>query len=139
MANFKQFIANMNKRGRQLEEGVERIVKAAALEVDAAVVQGTPVDTGRARSNWIVQINAAAPGEVSSGSFDRSGQGAISQGQGAIAGFKVRKDRSIHITNNVPYIGQLNDGSSAQAPANFVQAAVAAGAAAVRSSRIFNN
>ena len=137
MPNFKQFIANLDKRGQELEDNVGKAVRAVALEIDSAVVQSTPVDTGRARSNWIVQINSSATGEVSSGSIDRSGQGALSRGRSTIAGFKAGKDRSIHITNNVPYIGDLNNGTSAQAPANFVQAAVEAGATAVRNSRIF--
>ena len=138
MANFTQFIRNIQRRGGQVEDGVDRIVKAAALEIDAAVVQATPVDTGRARSNWIVQINRAATGQVTSSSFDRSGQGAITQGMGVIRSFNVRNDSSIHITNNTPYIGDLNNGTSAQAPANFVQQAVSNGAAAVRGSRLFN-
>ncbi len=31
----------------------------------------------------------------------------------------------LFLSNNVPYISRLNDGSSGQAPAGFVQAAIA--------------
>ena len=137
MADFRIFIRNMRRRANQVEEGVEKVVKAAALEVDAAVVQATPVDTGRARSNWIVRLNSPATGEVGEGSIDRGGQSAITQGISAIGGYSIRRDRSINISNNVSYIGDLNNGSSAQAPANFVGQAVQNGATAVRSSRLF--
>lgn len=144
MPGFKQFQQNLGRRGRQVEKGVEQVIRAVAREVDAAVVQSTPVDTGHARSNWIVQLNSAATEEISNvdqsgkvSSFERSGLGAISRGEQVIGRFNVQRDMSIHISNNVPYIEQLNAGSSTQAPAGFVQQAIANGVFIVRRSRLF--
>ena len=52
----------------------------------------------------------------------RSAQGA---GISRIAtGYSLRQG-NVNITNNVPYIRRLNEGSSSQAPAAFVQSAIA--------------
>ncbi len=116
-------------------ENVDAGFRAVAIVVDQAVVLATPVDTGRARSNW----------RVSSGSPDTavrepyaSGTGGSSGAQNAAAAIDhgkavVQADRSgtIYISNNLPYIGALNDGSSAQAPAGFVELAVNAGVSQV--------
>ena len=56
-----------------------------------------------------------------------------------IAHFDIDKHKSIHITNNLPYIGSLNDGHSKQAPAGFVQMATLAGLAAVRGLRVLKD
>jgi hypothetical protein len=132
----------MKNRGRQLEVNASKIVRKAALVIDQAVVTSTPVDTGRARSNWQVQLNAAPEGTIESyvpGEGGSTGAqntaAAIEQAKAEVANFK---EGEIHITNNLPYIGRLNQGSSAQAPANFVQTAIQQGVSAVRNSRLLN-
>jgi hypothetical protein len=90
----------------------------------------TPVDTGRARSNWIVRIGEASsevrePAEV--GSVLAEGQAVISQYRGG---------SSIHITNNLPYINRLNEGWSAQASPGFVETAVQIATEAVGKSKL---
>jgi hypothetical protein len=114
----------------------DALVRKAALAVDQTVVMATPVDTGRARSNWIVTIDQPAQGEVPSynpGSHGSTGgavaQQAIDQGKNVISTFKNQKQ--ICITNNLDYIEELNNGSSRQAPASFVEQAVAAGVQAI--------
>lgn len=82
------------------------------------LVLETPVDTGRARSNWIVtsgreSYSTREPLEV------RSAQ---TVGQAEIQA--TPQFATIHIQNNLPYIARLNDGWSAQAPRGFVQTIV---------------
>lgn len=135
----------MGKYGAAVTSGADKITRATALAVDAAVVVSTPVDTGRARSNWLVNIDSAR-NEVIAPYSEGKGLGlgeaanlsaALEQGAGEIAKFNGEKNFEIHITNNVAYIGELNNGSSAQAPANFVEAGIQAGAAKVRKSKLF--
>jgi len=94
------------------------------------------VDTGRARANWRVNLDAPLSGTTPA--TDPSGQAAISQGQGVIAGFDPSHNREIHITNNLDYIEPLNNGTSAQAPAGFVEKAVQSGAAAARKLKVLS-
>ncbi len=93
------------------------------------VVLATPVDTGKARSNWQVGVGAPAEGVVSPyAPGKRLGIGETGNANGAInAGMAVIRysdpDQPLFISNNVEYIGKLNDGSSAQSGAQFIERA----------------
>jgi hypothetical protein len=145
VASPSQFNRNMRRLGSNVAKNADALVRKCALAVDATVVLATPVDTGRARSNWQVELNAPAEGarEAYSPGKGRSTEGAntraaIEQGKQVIATYNKgsSRDRSIHITNNLPYIGKLNDGHSAQAPAGFVEKAVMVGVNAIKGARI---
>lgn len=41
----------------QLEQKANRLMRGYALELTARIKRDTPVDTGRARSNWNVSVN----------------------------------------------------------------------------------
>ncbi len=141
MTSLDQFSRRIRLRAEDLARNVDQGVKQAALAVDQAVVLGTPVDTGLARSNWLVTrvaprqgtINAYSPGERLGIGEQQNAAGALAQGQAAVRSRRPGED--IIIQNNVEYIGLLNDGSSQQAPANFVATAVMAGISAVRRRR----
>jgi len=144
MASLGDFARRIRIRGRQVEEGVNKIVRKVALVCDRELVLETPVDTGRARSNWQVSLGSPntserepyAPGEKLGQSEGQNAAGALAQGQERIGARKSEQD--IYIQNNVDYIGRLNDGSSAQAPAGFVQAAIARAVKAARGERVFD-
>lgn len=115
-----------------LDRFVSQIITALALHIVANLVRapsegGTPVDTGWARANWIPQV--AEPFSGTAGTREQAEQGNVSSAQQAagmasLLGYKFERGK-VFITNNVPYIVRLNEGSSRQAPAGFVQAAVA--------------
>lgn len=140
---LQQLATRLRIRALQVEDGVDKVVRTAAFKVDQSVVVSTPVDTGRARSNWIASIGSPAGGSrgpFSAGSKlgkgeSNNAQAAINAAKGVIDSRRFRQ--SIFITNNLDYIGKLNNGSSKQAPKNFVRNAVKSGAQAVRSIKIF--
>lgn len=140
---MKDFSGRIKTIAVEAERETERTVRQVALSVDQTVVMATPVDTGRARSNWIARLGAAAtstraafaPGQKGSTASTNS-QAAIDAARAVIAGYTIASNPAIFISNNLPYIGRLNDGWSSQAPANFVEQAVQNGAAAVRNARI---
>jgi len=140
---FGPFTRRMEVRADEIVDGVNRVVRATALVIDQAVVFSTPVDKGVARSNWRVGIGAAPTGTIPAYSpGDELGVGETANAQAAIAqGSTVigsrRPGQDIFIANNLPYIQPLNDGSSRQAPAGFVETAVQQAAVAVASSRVF--
>lgn len=107
------YAARFGKLGKAIEHGVNESVKAIALAVDQAVVMSTRVDTGRARSNWLVSLGSANRQSISPYAPGKGGktqaqnaQAAIAQGQSAVASRRLQQ--SIHITNSLPYIGKLN-------------------------------
>lgn len=138
------FDRRMRARGRQLRVGVDKIVRTVAIVADRELVLATPVDTGRARSNWVVSLGSPAelpieayvPGSKGSTSGANS-QAATNQAQEEINRRQTEQD--VYISNNVDYIEHLNNGSSAQAPAGFVQAAIKRAVDAVRNLRVFGS
>lgn len=139
--DFRGFSRIIRLRGSRIQENTDRLVRKVALAADQAAVSGTPVDTGRAKSNWLVQVGSANTSEVEAyvpgigrSTASQNEDAALAQGRAEIA--KYKNGQEIHITNNLPYIGELNDGSSAQAPKNFVETAVIEAANAVKNSRI---
>lgn len=136
MASPTEFNKRMGDLATRVARNADKTVRKAALAADQAVVMGTPVDTGRARANWIAALNSAS--SETREAKDRSGGFAIEQAAGTIGMYDGERDVEIHITNNLPYIQPLNDGSSVQAPAGFVRAAIRQGIAAVRGARLLD-
>ena len=122
------FTRDLSAFGAGIEEEVNAVKRKAALRVLTGVTLATPVDTGRAMGNWTVSIGA--PDSSVSENRDRSGGTTIAKGS-AVISRALPKD-TIFITNNLPYIVSLNDGSSSQAPAKFVERAVQAGVESIR-------
>lgn len=139
MADLRSFANRMRRHAANVERNANALVRKAALAVDATVVLATPVDTGRARSNWQASLDGPARGTREAYAPGTAGNTAAANTQAAQDQAKAviaaqRPGQAIHITNNLPYIGRLNDGHSAQAPAGFVQTAVLRGLAAVQAS-----
>jgi hypothetical protein len=127
--NLGSFARNMRRHGADIEPAVDDTVRKVALVANQAVIMATPVDTGRARANWQVSIDTELDAELDSTNV----QGTLSRNQGVIRGYR---GGTIILQNNLPYIEALNNGSSAQAPAGFVEKAVQAAANAVASSKV---
>ena len=104
-----------------------RLVRRIVLDATANLVEDNPTDTGWSRANWVPTIGSPFRGtagtreEAEAGRIDLS---ARERGIATIATSYTIADGSVSITNNVPYIRFLNEGSSSQAPAMFVQSAI---------------
>lgn len=143
MAGLDDFAKRMDRIAVRVEGNVEQAVKDCARAVARSVISNTPVDTGRARSNWTAEMDQAfaglfparMPGEKGS-TGEANAVAAIDAAEQVIETFDIQKNTEIHISNSLPYIGALNDGHSVQAPADFVRLAVLDGLATVRGARI---
>lgn len=118
-------------------------VRAASQSVLEELAAATPVDTGLAVSNWQVGIGRSpkepippyAPGSKGSTALANR-EAMLAAGIAAVQGYVSGRGQAVHIVNNAEHIGLLNDGHSQQAPANFVETAVAAGRSAVQNLRV---
>lgn len=141
MSDLNGFEKRMKLIAKGVSNETDRLVRKVALAVDASVVLATPVDTGRARSNWIVNLGTASSGVIEPRNPGLGGstagpnaRDAIEQGKAVVATYKAGQE--IHITNNLDYIKKLNEGSSAQAPDGFIEEAVQAGVKTIGDSRV---
>jgi len=140
--NLSQFSKRMTIHADNLPGEVNRVMKRVGLAVHQTIVLATPVDTGAARSNWRVNLNAPSgdvvqpysPGRKLGLGESSNAQGAITHGQNVIGRRKPSQD--IVIDNNLGYIGDLNSGTSAQAPAMFVETAIDTASHAIQNIRI---
>ena len=118
----------MGRQSRRIADGMRReaadIIKFITLLIDRKLRRnpsrgGTPVDTGHARANWVPSVGEPFRGNVEGVAPSEHDRGVI-----AVLGYKLG-DGPAWVTNNVPYILFLNDGSSAQSPAGFIERAIA--------------
>lgn len=115
-----------------LEAATEEVIRRISINVTAELIERTPVDTGWARANWIPAIGSPADDDVAE--LDRasrtagvtSARGRQSLGTASLTGYRLQRG-NVFISNGVPYIGFLNEGTSDQAPRGFVQDAIVAG------------
>ena len=128
--DLRGFSQRVRLQGKAIEDNATRLLRRTASAIDSAVVLATPVATGRARANWHAEINSASLAVTTD--VSPSGSEAITAAKPIID--KAQAGDTVHITNNLPYIGRLNDGWSAQAPAGFVEEAVQVGIDTVRNA-----
>ena len=95
------------------EKKVERTVRAVKLELFRSVILDTPVDTGRARGNWQATLDSPATEETENES--------MSVALAGVAANLGKVNDVSFLANNLPYIEELEDGSSKQAPAGMVR------------------
>ncbi len=133
MATFKVFVKRIAERARQVETGSSRAVRALSLIINQVIITETPVDTGHAKANWQVGISEPIKSEIDE--EDPAGTSTIERNAAIIRQAPPGKD--IILSNNVPYIHKLNEGSSSQAPEQFVQIAVGEAIIAAKKTRFF--
>lgn len=143
MANDLSALARiMDGYATRVERNAPLVVRLIATIITPTLVYATPVDTSRARVNWQAGIGTIP----SSTLFDKPDKppspdyGAVTAINAILATAATYAGGSyIAIANNLVYIQKLNDGYSAQAPAAFVQRAVATGIRSLNGFRILGN
>jgi len=130
--NPKQFAKRIQEVGKNVVVVSDKLVAETAGLILTGVVVATPVDTGRARGNWVVSVGQPVINAINV--TDKTGRGTIVRGK-QVAMARV-SGQTIYICNNVPYIGRLNEGYSSQAPAGFVETQIQAAVTYIRNRRI---
>lgn len=94
-----------------MAKAINRAKIELALRIHSNLIMTTPVDTGFARSNWVISVGTPI-------------QELPGNNQIVLQEKSMEVTDPIYISNNTPYIGYLNEGSSRQAPAGFVNVAI---------------
>ena len=100
---------------------MEVAVKKTALDLTRGIIRDSPVDTGRFRANWFLELNTAT--EMNSLDLDKTsktGLKTFGKAKAAIESFKGGD--TIYISNNLPYGYPLEFlGHSKKSPDGFVR------------------
>lgn len=102
---------------------LEEIAQASLIRIGNRVVQGSPVDTGRFRNNWMSAYN----GIDSSATRPENKSGQDSKNVLIEKVSKLDLGNTFYFTNSLPYANRLEfDGWSAQAESGMVRVNVLA-------------
>ena len=116
------FSIDLARFAKRANVEMKLVVQKISMEAFKRIILRTPVDTGRARANWGCTIGTPRIA-IQVESEDKSGSGAIAAMTGTVQQFPG--DGSVFLTNNVPYIFELENGSSKQMPSGMVKATMA--------------
>ena len=110
-SDYRKLARQASQAERVTARAARQSVKAASFAVEKRVKVEMPVDTGRARASW----GHWTPSDMVKPGSEASPADALWRGE----------DGGLTITqgSNVPYIEQLNQGHSRQAPAGFLDTA----------------
>lgn len=136
MADLIGWGAKLKYMSRSIDDRTHRLLKEVTLAVVEELVYTTPVLTGRARSSWRTGIGRQRVGvpfkPPSKPSSPEAGASrSIEEARAAVAE-KTIGGKTVYITSNLEYMGRLDEGSSTQQAAGFIQRAVMAGRSRVR-------
>ena len=106
-----------------VDKGVKEKACTVMLSIHRNLLMRTPVDTGRARANWLPSA------EFPNDGFRPANYPPALSLQEAEKYFNAENYKNeplpvLYISNNLPYIQVLNEGHSDQAPEFFVEIAI---------------
>lgn len=113
------FSLDIAKFAEKAGNNASLVVKKVAVDMSSRIVYRTPVDTGRARGNWMVTFDTPMDGTTTA--TDKTGQSTVSANTSKIGQWK---QGTIWIANNLPYIGRLEYGWSQQAPSGMARVTI---------------
>lgn len=130
-----QFSREMGGFAKLIPKAQVAFMRELVLAVTEEEGQATPVDTGHARSNWRVSINFRTSAEISTyvpgehlGRGETANQQAMmDQARSSLT--NLRAGAVVNLDNHVPYIEDLNAGTSRQALPGFIEKALEIGTA----------
>jgi len=119
--NLQKFNAELERAATKIKGDCEKFHKQVCLEVLRRIVLRNPVDTGRSRGNWMVELGRPAVGILDvQGSAGEMAETAINRGISKLS--DIPPFSLVHITNNVEYLYYLEyDRRSKQAPEGMVE------------------
>lgn len=113
--------------------GITEVVRRVELASWQSVTSANPVDTGFSRSKWTPTTGSSIGGRLNRPEDRRA---AVSDASRSFAANRARAEQiaktyllpqgQVFITNPTSYLPALNGGSSAQAPAHWIERAIAA-------------
>lgn len=129
MKTLLDLASDIEKLEERIPLAANQIKIATTAAIHGFLLEDTPVDTSKALSNWVVtaddpwriEIEAHHEGVLGSTQEQSIASAKVAARQQYA---RVKPGESLFISNNAHYIGDLNNGSSRQAPAGFIEASI---------------
>ena len=117
-----EFEGDLDAFAKQVRMDYTKVLKLVAFDLFTRIVQKTPIDTGRARASWNIMIGTPDLNVAPDGQYpEMKKSSGIEKARQALAGLEAQTlTYAIYITNNLPYIVELEKGHSKQAPKGMV-------------------
>lgn len=106
----------------ELSGNSDKLCRGVLLETHKRVMQKTPVRSGRARANWNVSVGAP---DTSINNDATSADVGAKQAEALSVVGQFKAGDTGYVTNSLPYIPELEDGRSKQAPGGMIKVTVA--------------
>lgn len=113
------FASDLNRLCKHAGDKAALVVRKTAIELQNSMIERSPVDTGRFKSNW--QCGIGVRNAVIS---DAPGSDAKGRTAEVLNGWEP--GQTIYLTNSLPYSLRLENGWSQQAPSGMVRLTVQA-------------
>jgi len=97
-------MADMNRISKRINSDLDQLGRAVKIETFSGVIRDTRVDTGRARGNWQASEERPVTSEIERFDKTENGQPTIDEETSKINGISLS-----YLTNNLPYIGVLEE------------------------------
>jgi hypothetical protein len=120
---------DIERREKELAKANSQRAVSFAQQIVIELANDTPVDTSEALSNWQVALGTPVATDIPPWMPGTMGSTYVYSRNATIAAAKrnlaaKKPGQSIFISNLAAYIIELNQGSSRQAPAGFIEAAI---------------
>ena len=110
------FDGDISRFARLTVEAHDKITRTATLDLFSGVIRSTPVDKGAARGGWQTSVGQGKDGQ--NDRLDPSGGAAIAEVEAITP---PGAGQVTFLSNNLPYIGELERGSSTKAPEGMIR------------------
>jgi hypothetical protein len=100
---------------------IDTQIRKSTIELFGSVIKMTPVDTGRAKGNWQCTIGSPATSEIERDDGSKKDSLSSSKAYEEVVKTVPRSGNVVWLSNNVPYIRNLEYGSSQQALSGMVR------------------
>lgn len=111
------FTLDLTRFAKKADADMVAVVHKISMEAFKRIILRTPVDTGRARANWGCTIGKPRTA-MQIESTDKSGGTTTAAMVATVQQFNA--DGSVFMVNNLPYVHELEKGSSRQSPQGMV-------------------
>ena len=141
MATLLDLADRMKQVKASLSEQASLCARQGALAIVSNLANSTPVDTSAALSNWQVSLENPNYNWIAPHVLGHKGSTQLASIRATIEEAKYNLENKkpgqiIYISNNAEYIIELNNGSSKQAPAGFVERAILVGKQTVKNFQV---